>query len=583
MTEDSKNHDLVDSVYAVAMEPERFRELVDIWQRKLREINDGSFPVFSEDLDFLERHFFRANSIMELTSQHEDLLPKPLKEKLNAEPRAMIAVSADGVVEAQNAAAEAIFSLRDGANIRDTLLSAWSKDLLIKDIKRLFNVKETSEVEPPSLHHLEFEEDEILHLASLSIWQTAGQRKFVLVKLNDLTWPEHLTPIIQQAFELTEAEANILKLVAEGLTLERIAAKRDTSINTIRSQIRAIYGKTHTNNQSELVRMAVGLTTLEFAASNILTGAYQRPENVTTVAYPLPEHRRLLSLPDGRLMEYSTFGPEDGKPCIFFHNEFFGDIVPAPMAQAVLQNGLRFIIPARAHYGRSSPPPHGAISYEQTVADLEILLQKLEIEKAVHLSQTVGGMFSMAFAVKNPEQVVAIVAVAPMFPHGAPEDEAKMPKFIRFMSSIVDRHPKMLDYVARAGFVYHRRVGSKRFLETILSQSKLDKQIIDDPDNLDAFVRGFQFSSENGYLGFLYDYRKMLPDSWEKIIDLHCPIYAIIGTDENNSRSERADRLVAAGANIEKIFAPQGGEMLFFSHSDLIVDTLSAAWQKLGQ
>ena len=82
MTAHTENHDLVDSLYAVAMEPERFSELVDVWQKRLLDVKDTSFPIAPQDFEFLHRHIARANSVLALTSQNENLLPQPLMEKL---------------------------------------------------------------------------------------------------------------------------------------------------------------------------------------------------------------------------------------------------------------------------------------------------------------------------------------------------------------------------------------------------------------------------------------------------------------------------------------------------------------------
>jgi len=45
MTKPSDNDELVDSIYAVAMEPERLLELIDIWQEKIRDVNDDVFQA----------------------------------------------------------------------------------------------------------------------------------------------------------------------------------------------------------------------------------------------------------------------------------------------------------------------------------------------------------------------------------------------------------------------------------------------------------------------------------------------------------------------------------------------------------
>ncbi len=64
-------------------------------------------------------------------------------------------------------------------------------------------------------------------------------------------------PVLARLFGLTPAEARVLMLLAEGASPEEIAATADVSINTVRSQIKALRSKTGATRISELVRLAV--------------------------------------------------------------------------------------------------------------------------------------------------------------------------------------------------------------------------------------------------------------------------------------------------------------------------------------
>jgi len=63
--------------------------------------------------------------------------------------------------------------------------------------------------------------------------------------------PEALTA----AYQLTPAEARVAVGIANGMGLDEIAEAHDTSVNTVRSQLKAIFRKTRTNRQSELVKL----------------------------------------------------------------------------------------------------------------------------------------------------------------------------------------------------------------------------------------------------------------------------------------------------------------------------------------
>jgi pimeloyl-ACP methyl ester carboxylesterase/DNA-binding CsgD family transcriptional regulator len=576
----SNESDLIDSIYAVAMEPERFRELVNSWNATRANSEDIRGPENGTGHESLERHIRRAEIISSLITANEDLLPQPLQEKLDCEPQSVLALSAQGTIEALNPAAKAQFAVSEGCEISDLPIADNAKTTIIQEVKRFAHQDIEEAQTMPKLFTLTKDEGGVPVFAALSPWTTLGGRRFILLKTTEFVWPEPLTPLIKEAFNLTQAESGIVKLIVGGNSVEDIARIRNTSIKTVRSQIRSIYEKTSTKNQSEFIRLAIGLTTLRLLDKGGLNGDYRRPiESKNTAACPLPEHRHLLSLPDGRILDYAVFGSEDGMPCVFFHNEYFGDVWPHQVVQHALDNNLKIIAPARPYYGRSSPYPEGIISHEQFSEDLNFLLEKLRIPRAVHIAQTFGSMFSLAYSSKYAQEVVALVAIAPVLPLGAPEDEENMPSFARFVTNIVIRHPQILKFILKSGAIYRNRIGAMRFLEAMILNTNTDVEILKDPKNLGAIMQGFQYSERYGYLGHYHDFRKLIEGPWQKILNLKCPIYAIIGTQEKNTRAKRADRLIAAGANINKIMAQGGGEMLFFSHPELIVDTLVKAWE----
>lgn len=65
---------------------------------------------------------------------------------------------------------------------------------------------------------------------------------------------------------LTTAELRVLEGIVAGYTIAGIAARNGLSRETIRSQLKAIYAKTGTDNQAALVRLAVGFYNPEHSA-----------------------------------------------------------------------------------------------------------------------------------------------------------------------------------------------------------------------------------------------------------------------------------------------------------------------------
>ncbi|HFD86743.1 MAG TPA: LuxR family transcriptional regulator [Gammaproteobacteria bacterium] len=66
-------------------------------------------------------------------------------------------------------------------------------------------------------------------------------------------------------YQLTQAEAGVTELMAQGLPLPEIAKRLNSSIHTVRNQAKSIYAKTDTKGQTQLLRL-------------LLTGSIYQPQ-----------------------------------------------------------------------------------------------------------------------------------------------------------------------------------------------------------------------------------------------------------------------------------------------------------------
>ncbi|MCP1651175.1 PAS domain-containing protein [Pseudomonas sp. GD04087] len=82
------------------------------------------------------------------------------------------------------------------------------------------------------------------------------QRPLVLLALLDA---HRQSRLLGELFGLTPAEQRLGALLVRGLAPEQCAEQLGTSINTVRSQLRALFRKTHTSRQAELVSLLVRL------------------------------------------------------------------------------------------------------------------------------------------------------------------------------------------------------------------------------------------------------------------------------------------------------------------------------------
>jgi DNA-binding CsgD family transcriptional regulator len=62
---------------------------------------------------------------------------------------------------------------------------------------------------------------------------------------------------IETLYGLTPAEAELVRLISEGRSLEQVAAARGVTMNTVRSQLKQVFSKTDTSRQGELVHLVL--------------------------------------------------------------------------------------------------------------------------------------------------------------------------------------------------------------------------------------------------------------------------------------------------------------------------------------
>ena len=159
--------------------------------------------------------------------------PQPLFEKLNTDPQATIALTEDGKIEAANNAAQSMFGIENDGHI-DNLPFEQEGLAKLKSISRkLFGKGKSQPNSSPDLCRLAMLKTDAPLLATLSLWETAGNRRFLILKSAGFVWPDHLSPLVQNAFELTGAEVDVMKLLVQGNLLEEVARIRGSSMATV--------------------------------------------------------------------------------------------------------------------------------------------------------------------------------------------------------------------------------------------------------------------------------------------------------------------------------------------------------------
>lgn len=119
-------------------------------------------------------------------------------------------------------------------------------------------------------------------------------------------------------------------------------------------------------------------------------------------------------------------GDDDGQgpPLVLLHGLSATRRNVVQGSRHLARRGYRLLAYDARGHGASSPAPDpAAYEYEDQVGDLELLLDRLEVECAVLVGSSMGAATAMAFALRHPGRVPALVQITPAY-DGAPRPQA---------------------------------------------------------------------------------------------------------------------------------------------------------------
>lgn len=89
-------------------------------------------------------------------------------------------------------------------------------------------------------------------------WHLGLTSQFLIIVRSGRRWHDAAPAILRTAFGLSAAETDVALALARGETRDEIAATRNTSVQTVKAQLKSIFGKVGVNREVELVAMFAG-------------------------------------------------------------------------------------------------------------------------------------------------------------------------------------------------------------------------------------------------------------------------------------------------------------------------------------
>lgn len=285
---------------------------------------------------------------------------------------------------------------------------------------------------------------------------------------------------LQKLYDLTIAESRSLKALVNGKDLKTISNENEVAISTTRSHLKAIFSKTNTSRQSELIRLV--LTSPAIVSENVNTSKIKHTNiddqtNKNSLSFNTDDH--FITLADGRTLCYREYGAPDGFPVIFMHT--------APASRQQMHSdtelstklGIRLIVPDRPGFGLSTPKPDRKIL--DWCDDIKQLLKHTGINEFGVIGYGSGTPYALAVAATYPDAVKHISILSAVLPDYSLRDLRGLDIIPRMIYITARNIPSVLVQMVKQSAKFIKKDMNKYIVVMKNYQSELDQQLLSDP------------------------------------------------------------------------------------------------------
>lgn len=231
---------------------------------------------------------------------------------------------------------------------------------------------------------------------------------------------------------LTLREQALVRALVQTGDLKLAAAEIGISYESARTYLKRVFDKTGYKSQPALLNAIAQNPLAAFRARGVSDEEKY-------------EVRQLLTLSDGRKLEYFILGPEDGKPVLLF-DALSGSSIdllgwPRQYLEHLEAYGIRLIMPCRPGIYRSDYKDMQSL--RDFAPDLEELIDHLGFPSVALMSFSFGSGIALATALELPKRVSKIVLSSPSYPAYKHKNWRELDQFYHLSGVLARRWPAM--------------------------------------------------------------------------------------------------------------------------------------------
>lgn len=556
----------LDHIYSVSVDPVRMVDLVESWERQVAADDNHNAEFKSRKyLTELGGRGTAVEALDRVISAHAS----HIAELLAGFRTAALIFNKRGLIVASNDAATTTFNIMPGHRLDDLNIDPIAYEVLQDQISQLVADKDCGNA------IVRFQRQGTSHkvLAHLRAIDAEASGRHVIMVTSEHNWPDSLSELLEKTYGITKHEAVVLQSITRGETVAEIAITRKRSEDTIRSQVKSLLQKTALSSQAELVRLT---TTLLHSIGDAVVDDANSKAIKRLSLYVLTR----FALPDGRSIHYRLVGSPRGRPFLLLPSGQ-GFIKWTDEAELELERrNLQMIVPIRAGYGPSSTCPIDENIYDVAADDVIRLVGHLGVKSCPVVALCDDIKIALHTEIRHPGIFTSIIGAAATMPLSTPAQFARLTKFVRYIQTNATYAPRTLPYVSLLFFHMARRLGTRRFLETMMGNCLADVSALQNPEiarPLEAsteIVITRHFMAHNAWSREIVEFAK----PWATLLlKTRTPIKLLAGIGDPFSPIATVREYCKAKPSIELTEVPDAGQTLVYTHHRLVLDAVEAA------
>ena len=380
-----------------------------------------------------------------------------------------------------------------------------------------------------------------------------------------ILWDEESLSLIRASFDLSGSEAEVLLEILRGRSHAEIAEIRGRSVETIRSQAKAILGKSGFARMPQLISLMNQLALFSEPGVTVVN------EAVPALGHDI----RKLDLPKGRRVACHREGRPGGVPVLFVHGYITGPYFSSALSRGFSDLGLDVLAPSRPGFGQTSAPSDWE-RFDDTVVEDALAVCHAHFDRPVLVVAHQGGV---SHACRIARALGPDCRGMLMISAGIPIDDTrhlhKMNLQTRVAAIAARYAPSMFAMLLRIGIAQFNRIGHVAYLNKYFNGSDADIAALKQPEILDIYRRNVHHMIAQGTRHMVQDGRAAMADWSGDYTALTVPIHWLHGS---------ADPIMAVGFVREwaeahghgPVDVVEGGaNSMMWMHPDRVLSALS--------